>query len=110
MNFYHCYEACEIAQIFGVSVNDIRKLFHESGQAYDLVDLNSFEDITLDEAKMVTKEAKNENECSLNCESCNNQRCEYRHYVKIAKLGEKIIQAWVDGKVINPYFLIQWDH
>ena len=110
MKHYHCYEASEIARIFDVDIEDIRILFHENGQTFDLVDLDSFEDITLYEANLVLEDAKDEGKCSLNCENCKDETCEYRNYIKIASIGEKIIRAWIDGKVINPRFLIQWDY
>lgn len=110
MKHYHCYEASEIARIFNVDIEDIRILFHENGQTFDLVDLDSFEDITLYEANLILEDAKDEGKCSLNCENCKDETCEYRNYIKIVSLGEKIIKAWIDGKVINPCFLIQWDY
>lgn len=110
MKCYHCYEASEIARIFDVDIEDIRILFHENGQTFDLVDLDSFEDITLYKAKLALESIKDEDECSLNCENCKDKVCDYRNYIKIASLGEKIIKAWMDGKVINSHFLIQWDY
>lgn len=110
MKHYHCYEASEIARIFDVDIEDIRILFHENGQTFDLVDLDSFEDTTFYEANLALEYAKDEGKCSLNCENCKDETCEYRNYIKIASLGEKIIKAWIDGKVINPCFLIQWDY
>ena len=74
------------------------------------MNLDSFEDIVLDEANLVLEDAKDEGECSLNCESCKDEICEYRNYIKIASLGEKIVKAWTDGKIINSHFLIQWDY
>lgn len=110
MRSYNCYDPLELAQIFGVSINDIRDLFHEDGQTFDFVDLIAFKEMRLEEAEMIIDDIKNENLCQMNCESCNTRDCEHKYYVKLKNLGEKILQMPVSEKIPNSYFLIQWDY
>lgn len=110
MRSYNCYDPLELAQIFGVSINDIRDLFHEGGQIFDFVDLNAYKETLFEEAEMIIEDIKNENLCQMNCESCNTRDCEHKYYVKLKNFEEKILQAQISEKITSPYFLIQWDY